>query len=329
MENARKITTGIVVGRFQTARLTPGHVHLVNTALLQNDEVILFIGCSPLKNSVKQPLDYTWRNAMFLSDERLFRAGRKLIILPIYDKGDDEVWSAQLHKAIDETRAPGSLVRLYGSRDSSFLTQFKADYERVELIPFAEFSATELRSMIARQYPSGREGDDKVREGLIMASQTRYPAVVSAVDNAIFDKIKGKLGVWLGRKPAQKKFRFIGGFAEPTSQNDEEDAIREAKEETCLLVAWPHYIGNVLVDDWRFRGEKDKIRTRFFVTVVVGGTPKAADDIAELKFVPLEHLALEELVKEHVGLRAMLADWMLSARGAEALKVIEDILTKK
>lgn len=313
----KQITTGVIVARFQTSRLTPGHVHLLNTALLQNDEVLLFLGCAAQKNSESDPIDFVWRQSMVQSDPRLFIAGRKLIIMPVYDKGDDKVWSEQVHSLIDLNRTHDSHVRLYGSRDSSFLNGFRSEYEKVELLPFAEFSATELRGQIAKQYPSGREGDDKIREGLIIASHQRYAAVFSAVDNAILERREGVLGVWMGRKPAQERFRFIGGFTEPTSANDEEDVIREGEEETGLITAAPHYIGNLTVDDWRYRRGKDKIRTRLFATIVVGGKPVAADDIAELKFVPIEMMPNLEVVCEHKPIMNMFLEWTRSARGVD------------
>ncbi len=319
-----KTNIGVIVGRFQTPRLTPGHVHLINTALLQNDAVLLFVGVSPLKNSRKQPLDYVWRNSMIQSDSRLYTAGRRLIIKPLKDRGDDNLWTEDLENeikwfALEEAarQLTGTKIniRLYGSRDSSFLTGFKKEYEHVNLIPFADFSATEIREQIARRYPSGRESDDAIREGIIFAAYNRFPMVVSTVDNAIFDVQEGQVGVWFGSKPGERKRRLIGGFAEPTSASDEEDAIREAEEETGLVVAAPKYLGNYTIDDWRFRGEVDKIRTRFFATTVVGGEPKENDDIAEIEFIPLRDLTADKIIQGHQPLIVRLLEWLKTNEG--------------
>lgn len=325
-----KRTVGVIVGRFQTSRLTPGHVHLINTALLQNDEVILLIGDSPLRNSVKQPIPFVWRASMIQMDRRIFCQGKNFHILPIKDVGSDKVWAASVQREITKALSGNRLyfvdsIRLYGSRDSSFLRDFTSteitidrghpnlDYkvacEKVELLPFSNFSATELRKQVADKYPGG-EQDEAIREGMVIASQMRYPMVVSTVDVALLQKVGGVPCVWLGRKPNSDKYRFIGGFAEPTSQSDEEDALREAEEETGLIADRPAYIGSTLIDDWRFRGEKDQIRTRFFAARVIGGEPEANDDIAAIKPVPLHMIAHEELVVEHGPLGEMFKNWL-------------------
>jgi bifunctional NMN adenylyltransferase/nudix hydrolase len=323
-------TVGVIVGRFQTPRLTPGHVHLLNTALLQNDEVILFIGSTPVRNSIPDPIPFVWRASMVQADPRLFRAGKRFQIVELPDRGSDAIWSAILHAKIQELTARGQfrtmdfeqvdVIRLYGSRDSSFLKGFdisevETPYEKVELLPFSNFSATELRSQVANKFPSGTDTDDYIREGMIIASQSRYPIVYSTVDVAIFDVIDGKVGVWLGRKPGATQFRFIGGFTEPTSESDEEDAAREVMEETGLTVHNVTYIGNAKIDDWRYRKTQDKIRTRFFAAKAINSNACAADDIEDVRFFPIENLFTSVLVNEHGPLLQMLAKWVATDAG--------------
>lgn len=312
-------TTGVIVGRFQAPRLTPGHVHLINTALLQNDQVILLLGCSPLKYSPKQTIPFEWRVSMIQSDSRLFTAGRKLIILRADDRGDDSVWVESVQRQIRDTiiaQGAASTIRLYGSRDSSFLKAFAGFYEHVELLPFSEFSASELREQIAKQYPSGRESDDKIREGMIMAAMGKYPMVVSTVDVAIFQRLKGDIGIWLGRKAGCDSFRFFGGYAETTSENDEEDVVREAWEESNFVVGRVSYIGNAKIDDWRYAGEKDSIRTRLFASEVSMGEGKAKDDIAAIQWFNLMDVSPTMIVKEHHVLLHKLREWVNSAEGS-------------
>lgn len=127
-------------------------------------------------------------------------------------------------------------------------------------------------------------------------TQPRYPTVFPTVDVVI--EQDGKL--LLGRKPNQQKFRFVGGFADPALDNSYEDsAIREAKEETSLEVKSVRYLGSTRIDDPRYRGTVDSIITHLFFAEEWRGIPKAADDIAELKWFDKNEISAEIFVDEH------------------------------
>ena len=91
----------------------------------------------------------------------------------------------------------------------------------------------------------------------------------------------------VARKPDEKKWRFIGGFSDPRSTSLEADAKREVSEESGVEVDLITYLGSTLIDDWRYRGEQDKIKTALFVAKYIYGKPEGADDIAEVKWVPI------------------------------------------
>jgi bifunctional NMN adenylyltransferase/nudix hydrolase len=91
----------------------------------------------------------------------------------------------------------------------------------------------------------------------------------------------------LARKPDEKKWRFIGGFSDPRTSSLEEDAKREVQEEAGIEVEIISYLGSTLIDDWRYRGEQDKIKTALFLAKYIFGKPEGADDIAEVKWVPI------------------------------------------
>jgi bifunctional NMN adenylyltransferase/nudix hydrolase len=129
-----------------------------------------------------------------------------------------------------------------------------------------------------------------------MSEQKRYPTVFPTVDVVI--EHGGKL--LLGRKAHQQKFRFIGGFADPALDNSYEDAAkREAKEETDLTVSTVRYLGSTRIDDPRYRGTPDCIITHLFLAAEWEGSPKASDDIAELKWFSKEEVSAETFVDEH------------------------------
>ena len=110
----------------------------------------------------------------------------------------------------------------------------------------------------------------------------------STVDIAIVDRHANK--ILLGRKGT--RWCIIGGFTDPTSMSDEEDACRELKEETGL-VAQPHelkYIGNFAIPDGRYVGTIHAIRTHFYLFDVNHKvvTPKGSDDIEEVCWFSLK-----------------------------------------
>ena len=61
-------------------------------------------------------------------------------------------------------------------------------------------------------------------------------------------------------------------------------------------------IASAKVDDWRFRAERNKIKTTFFMAEYVSGSPMVNDkieNIAELRWFPLEKLTDENFIEEH------------------------------
>jgi bifunctional NMN adenylyltransferase/nudix hydrolase len=119
---------------------------------------------------------------------------------------------------------------------------------------------------------------------MIAATAYRYPTAFQCVDIAV---INDKKEVLIARKPDEKKWRFIGGFSDPRSVSLEADAKREVAEEASIEVDFVTYLGSTLIDDWRYRGEQDKIKTALFVAKYIYGKPEGADDIAEVKWVPI------------------------------------------
>jgi bifunctional NMN adenylyltransferase/nudix hydrolase len=123
-----------------------------------------------------------------------------------------------------------------------------------------------------------------------------HPTVFPTVDVII--RKEGKL--LLGRKVSQKKFRFVGGFADPALDNSYEDAAkREAKEETNLDVHAVNYLGSTRIDDSRYRGTEHCIITHLFLAEEWSGEPLASDDIAEVKWFDELTLSEDDFVDEH------------------------------
>ena len=281
-----KTDVGVIVGRFHVHDLHQAHIELIQTVTNEHPKVILFLGLSPCKVTVRNPLDFESRKQMILEKFP------DITVQYIKDiPGDDEVWSKKLDEQISDLVGPKTTVTLYGSRDS-FIPHYKGRYKTQELEQTRYVSGTELRREISAKVKKSPD----FRAGVIWAVNNQYDKVYPTVDAVIFSSNGTRL--LLAKKPHETKLRFVGGFAERKGSY-EDDVKREVAEETGLEVSEPEYLGSFTVDDPRYRSENDKIKTAVFVVKHVFGAPKANDDIAELYWVDLEKFRCDMLVKEH------------------------------
>src|ERR1051326_4586704 len=274
---------GVIIGRFQVDKLHAGHISLIESVMQKHKRVVIFLGVAPTLITKNNPLDFAARKEMIL------RQFPQLVVMPIRDMPSDEDWSKELDKRIRECCPVGS-VMLYGGRDC-FVKTYSGEFPTSVLEPKDSVSGTQVRMEVSKEVKSSAD----FRAGVIFAAFNQYTKVYPTVDIAIMDGSK----LLLGRKPNQKKFRFLGGFADATDNCYEESAVREAREESGLEIGEVEYLGSAKIDDWRYRGEEDKIITLFFKAKAVYGKAEAKDDIKELKWVDIENLAKEEIVDEH------------------------------
>jgi bifunctional NMN adenylyltransferase/nudix hydrolase len=283
---------GAIVGRFQVHELHEAHRSLIDTVLAQHDRVIIFLGLSPLRNTINNPLDYNTRKRM------IQETYPDVEVYYIEDQHSDAVWSRNLDRELDKWCKPHQTVTLYGSRDS-FIVHYTGKHLTVELESEIFISGTEIRRRIANSSTHTKDH----RAGIIEASFNRFPTVYTTVDVAILDRDKRR--VLMGRKKGEPGLRFIGGFADPNSDSFEADAKREVIEETGLEVGNLQYIGSFKIDDWRYRNEMDKIKTLFFTADYVFGRPEGADDIESVQWVPYDQIFPTQsilVMKEHMVL---------------------------
>jgi bifunctional NMN adenylyltransferase/nudix hydrolase len=200
-------------------------------------------------------------------------------VLYIKDCVSDDLWSKRLDGMIEDLLTPSQSAILYGSRDS-FISHYKGKHETEELVPSTYVSGTEIRKEISRTVQSSFE----FRAGVVWAMHNQWPRCFPTVDIVVYNN-RGEILV--ARKPDETGYRFIGGFAMPNSLSYEDDAAREAKEEAGVDVKDLKYIGSYKIDDWRYRSETDKIKTVFFAAKYDGGDVKAADDVCEVRWLPV------------------------------------------
>jgi bifunctional NMN adenylyltransferase/nudix hydrolase len=279
---------GAIVGRFQTPELTQGHIDLIDYVFSRHEKVLIFLGNSPVIDT-RNFLDFQQRKAMIL-EKYPTSEFPGLQIQYIHDCKEDEVWASKLDGLIRDHLLPMEKPLLYGSRDS-FIKAYHGGggkFDTEAFVPQRIISATEIREKLSRSFISNKF----VRIGMFLANLMRYPTAYTTVDVAIMDD--DRKSIWLGRKNGEKQWRFIGGFSDPSSPSFEEDVKRETLEETNIELSEPQYICSMLIDDWRYRASRDKIKTTFWIGDRIGGDPQPDDDIVEIRRFDIEHFTWPE-----------------------------------
>ena len=284
-ENAE---VGVIVGRFQAPELHAGHQELIQRVVSIHPRVLVFVGLAAdvCKCTYNNPLDFPTRKAMI---EKAFPT---VEVLYIKDKGNNEIWSKELDSQIATQIGPSQKVTLYGSRDG-FVEHYRGKYHTEELVPTKFISAKEIRKNVGVRSKATPE----FREGVIWAVENQWPSTLPTVDVAILDLPKER--VLVCRKPNEGLVRFVGGFSQADSESYEADAEREVREETHLKCKNFTYLASTKIDDWRFRNERNKIKTTFFSCDYNTGIPEADDDIAEVEWKALLTLIEDDFIPEH------------------------------
>ena len=290
---------GVVIARFQSPYLHEGHIDILTQVLNNHPRVIVFLGVARLKFTKKNPYDFAIRRAMV--EERF----PYVEVYPIDDVGDDGEWSSNLDNGIKKAIGPQLKVVLYGSRDS-FIKHYSGEFDTLELIPKVYISASDIR----KQTGIKPKYNQSFREGMVHVLENQFDSCKATVDMAIIDFTQHRM--LFGRKPGRSMFCFVGGFSDVKSPSYEADGIREVKEETTLDVCDPQYIGSTLIDDERYRGEADKIKTLLFASEYKGGEAVASDDLkgGEVAWVKFNNLKRDMLTPNHRPLLDMLVKYL-------------------
>lgn len=294
-ERGEEFDVGIIVGRFQAHELTEAHVALIQTVCDSHDKVIVVLGLSPLMVTSRNPLDFESRKQMILE------SFPNVTVAYIKDVVDDALWSKKLDEIVKDLVSPTQSVVLYGGRDS-FIPHYRGAHKTRTLESEVYISATEVRKKLRRSVSNSPD----FRHGVVWASMNKFPTVFTTVDVAILSDDESK--ILLGRKPNEQRYRFIGGFTDVSDPSFEATARREAQEEAGIAITDPVYVGSMNIDDWRYRGEVDCIRTLLYVTTIQFGRPTPGDDICELRWFDVDSKTLNPstLVPEHGLLLQML-----------------------
>lgn len=297
---------GVIVGRFQTDELTPGHLALIREASKGNNQVLILIGSTHKPPSRNNPLTFEMRRKIvwegILKDSiNPFNKACDIATLPLPDHRDDEQWVRNLD-AVIHTFYRNDSVKVYVGRDSGmgpYYKKFNGKHEVVMVTTGDGPSATARRHTIG-----ATDGHGLDPKSIIWTTQQQYPKVYPTVDIAAFDS-GGYLT--LVRKPTERQWRFPGGFVDPSDVTLEMAAKREFREECGNCEIELRYVGSMRIDDWRYRGESDKIITTLFMGQILWGRVVAGDDVTEYQGVAFPGDA-SMLVPEHRHLYQMLLD---------------------
>lgn len=268
------INYGVIVGRFQVDSLHAGHLELFRQVSEKHDRVIVFVGVPRTIPTQRNPLDFETRKKMIQADYPDFT------ILPLRDEKTDQFWSDKLDDAIASVTNFTGRVTLYGGRDS-FVPHYYGIHAVTTLEIPSPTSGTAIRARITNRVMQSPD----FRAGVIYSASNRFPLVIPTVDIAILhDDGEGRIRVLLGKKPGEEQYRFVGGFVE-ANKTLEDNARREAYEETKLDVSSLEYVGSFPVNDWRYAQDKDaKIITTLFIGWSMTRHAIASDDIKEVRW---------------------------------------------
>lgn len=287
---------GVIIGRFQVHKLHEGHEELFRAVMARHSRVIVFLGVPAHKNMTKKhPLPYDVRSVMLKS--RFPDAN--LEIHPLVDVPDDDLaWSRTLDTKIREI-APIGGITLYSARDG-FAPHYKGIFKVHELDLEINVPRTISGENIRAEITNTVLASPEFRAGIIFARNHEYDRVIPCVDIALCHFSVDGLMVALGKRRDEAFYRFVGGHAEPRTNSYLADAKKEASEEAYGLgidTLFP--IGDIRVDDPRWRGESDAIKTVLYVAICPTMGGRGADDIAELRWFQFGDMDAGLFVPEH------------------------------
>lgn len=277
MEDIKKPEVGVIIGRFQTPYLHEGHTSILDKVCEMHSNVVVFLGIPRIQNTKRNPLDFATRRKLI--QERY----PEVIVMALPDHRSDEKWSENVDNTL-ATIFPEKQAILYGSRDS-FIPYYSGKHKTEMLDQVSSHNATDIRANASSDVLDSEEFRAGVIYGISKQRPVTYPTVDIVVAN--YD---GQ--ILLARKPAEDKFRFVGGFVDRTDDSYEMAARRELYEETKLSGLKPTYVASQQIKDWRYEREDSGIMTTLFLFYEWDqmGRPEASDDIAEVKWFDLADL---------------------------------------
>ena len=310
---------GVVVGRFQVPHLHAGHYQLLRQAASQSKALLVLVGdragMAPTpSNPIPAELRVSHVTEVLDGIVEALPEPINFKVAVIRDYPSDHDWSDNVDAHIEDA-FPGMAPVMYHSRDS-FREYYHGKYQTfIEINEVGTQSGTSYRSTLCSAGPAGSfdlhsttiKHIDKratyelgLRNGYILAANAAFPTAFGVVDMIIQDaKTNRFVGI---KKNDFLSLHLPGGFCDPTSFSNEEDASRETLEEVGLVIdesSWV-YMGSTNINDWRYRGEKHQIRSNIYFAIVDSDTQtlEAGDDAVSVDWYTRDQM-LAMLNNEH------------------------------
>jgi bifunctional NMN adenylyltransferase/nudix hydrolase len=290
--------TGVIIARFQVTYVDQGLKNFIDGIKSENQETGIILGVTKIPGSKRNPFEFELRKQMLLQEYP------SIGIFPVPDDPSDWTWSENLEKIIQEN-FPSREYILYGSQNG-FIDRYKGTLQ--------------VRATGEKHLPSGgnsrllmelNKNSRAFREGIFYGLHQNYAKIYPTVDMALFRFQRSE--ILLGMKSIDKKWRLLGGFADPADINYEA-AVRRELEEECGVkdLAGLRYEGSFRVNDWRYTDEEDKIMTCLFSADHVAGEVKGSDDIEQVKWFTTgdtaKLLVANSVAPEHIPLLKFLLE---------------------
>jgi bifunctional NMN adenylyltransferase/nudix hydrolase len=289
-----KYPIGVVIARFQVHELHDGHHYVIKQVTDSHKKTIIFLGVPKFIGTKKNPLDFDTRKKMVQTDYP------EAVIVALPDQRDNIKWAKELDKRIREVYPHGDVL-LYGSRDSfiPYYVNNGGKFQTKELKPLGTFTGTDVRKLISEEVKNSTD----FRCGIIYHAYNLYPRVIPTVDIAIYNEDSTKL--LLANKYEEDRLRLVGGFMRP-DDSSLESSVRRIYLKECggnSEIGEIQYSLSTQINDWRFRGEEDKVVTTLFTCKYIFGSISPSDDIIELKWIDVINIndkwIEDNIVDEH------------------------------
>lgn len=318
-----KADYSVYIGRFQP--FTLAHKSMVERAFKEAEKVIIIVGSDKASPSLRNPFTTDERIRMIYS---VFQDKKdRIICIPMQDSAYNfTAWIVEVQRKINAIIPAGAFVKLIGhfKDDTSYYLKHFPQWELVSVKSLeGGLSATEIRKLLFSKWKVVKwktmvpNEVDTFISNWIIEEKHRYENLVSEAEYITKYKNQWKdapyaptfvttdavvfshshiLLIKRGRNPGKGQYALPGGFLDQ-HETIEQGCIRELKEETKIDVAIPilkNSIKKVKVFDQPWRDPRGRTITHAHkIELNLKNIPevKAADDAAEVKWVPVGQIA--------------------------------------
>jgi len=269
-------TFAVVLAYFQNVNLTKADTDYLSSLKPEKGSMMAVLDVKRGACTAEQPLRPNQRQDVLRGHKKLFDAG----VQEHLHIRDNERWSLILDSTIDKSMPSDTThVVLYMAR--SLAEKYVGAYSKGVVVMEDMPGLTDVSAPVTVKPSTSND----FRQGIMYAEQRRFPLVYSTVDIGLIDPTCNY--VLLGRKKDEKKWRFPGGFVDPTDNSKETAWLRELSEEVPSgvpsLFTDIEYVCSTIVPDCRYPG-RDKIMTTMFGAVANFEVEnlEAGDDLVEV-----------------------------------------------